>query len=176
MSESAASSSHGATNLDYNHRMSESTVSSSCSINVEVNRGIPPHTAGSSNSSTYSSPLNDNDSDNKNECSQGFRRNADALLRAADSASVLRITTNIPNRQVTCDVPEWDGYNPDFILKRLKLIPREELEAMTNGIKCYFISIVYQRNYKVHLTHFFLHLSFIMCLILFTPIIYYVFN
>jgi hypothetical protein len=130
MSESAASSSHGATNFDYNHQMLESTVSSSRSINVEVNRGTPPNTAGSSNSSTYSSPLNGNDSDNENECSQVFRRNADALLHAADSASVLRNVTNIPNRQVACNVLEWDGCNPDFILKRLKLIPREVLEAI----------------------------------------------
>jgi len=182
MSESAASSSHGATNLDYNHRMLESTVSSSCSINVEVNPGIPPNMAGSSNSSTYSSPLNGNDSDNENECSQDFCRNADALLRAADSASVLRNVTNIPNRQVTCDVPEWDGCNTDFILKLLKSIPREELEAI--GKRDFYKSYSSWARMTVDKRN--KMLSYFRSLpeelqgtfdsLLFTPIIHYVFN
>ena len=27
------------------------------------------------------------------------------------------------------DIPEWDGCNPDFIMKRMKAIPRLELQS-----------------------------------------------
>jgi hypothetical protein len=73
---------------------------------------------------------NCNEENNGDEESQhGFRDGADALLHAANSASVLRNITNIPNTQELYDVPEWKGCNPDFILRRLKAISREELEA-----------------------------------------------
>jgi hypothetical protein len=53
-----------------------------------------------------------------------------ALSRSDDRSRVLANVTNLPNgAQSTMDIPEWDGCNPDFIMKRMKAIPRLELQS-----------------------------------------------
>jgi hypothetical protein len=53
-----------------------------------------------------------------------------ALSRSDDRSRVLANVTNLPNgAQSTMDIPEWDGCNPDFIMKRMKAILRLELQS-----------------------------------------------
>jgi len=43
---------------------------------------------------------------------------------------ILANITNAPNpTQSTLDIPEWDGCHPDFFMKRMKAIPRHDLES-----------------------------------------------
>jgi len=53
-----------------------------------------------------------------------------ALSRPDNRSRVLANVTNLPNgAQSTMDIPEWDGCNPNFIMKRMKAIPRLELQS-----------------------------------------------
>jgi hypothetical protein len=122
---SNVSSSRGGTNAESSHQMSESTCSSSRSSSTRDN--CNDQTVESAEAE-YGNCDEENHGDKESQHS--FSDGADALLHAANSASVSRNITNIPNTQETYDVPEWNGCNPDFILRRLKAIPREELEAI----------------------------------------------
>jgi hypothetical protein len=64
------------------------------------------------------------------------QRNASDLLSFAHHAedpAVLRNVTNVRNgteEQDSAGIPEWDGCNPDHVLRGLKAIPKPELEAI----------------------------------------------
>jgi hypothetical protein len=64
-----------------------------------------------------------NSSDDENV--EGLRY---ASARPSNNSNVLGNVTNLPTMSLH-DIPEWDGCNPNFILKRLKAIPKIELQS-----------------------------------------------
>jgi hypothetical protein len=65
-----------------------------------------------------------NSSDDENV--EGLRYTS---ARPSNNSNVLGNVTNLPTMSLH-DIPEWDGCNPNFILKRLKAIPKIELQSI----------------------------------------------
>ena len=65
-----------------------------------------------------------NSSDDENVEELGY-----ASARPSNNSNVLGNVTNLPTMSLH-DIPEWDGCNPNFILKRLKAIPKIELQSI----------------------------------------------
>jgi hypothetical protein len=61
------------------------------------------------------------DTDNRNHVESSQPAN----VHPADHAVLQNVTNlqQVTGQQSAADVPEWDGYNPDFIIKRLKATP-----------------------------------------------------
>lgn len=73
-----------------------------------------------------------NDSNTPNDDASTVDRGTSQRNGGAEDTSVLQNVTNLPygTDEQELTIPEWDACNPDNVLRRLKAIPKTELEAI----------------------------------------------